>query len=213
MELSLFGRPDWGGNKICINHLFETSEDLAWFVKWSSYGVSKRREIFQNIFEIFSIIVSNSKSHTGRCHMIYWCFLIVCLLSFHWKLAPCEHFICRHSQKLQCTPSNIPDSEYWTFQLTSHGQMFLIFFMQIHCSALIMEKFWKVDMAISRVFFQRILSDLQKTLNIETVWYPMSIFTVAICDVLGKFSLILFAFDLVVKSLGFVILKENNVFV
>jgi len=76
-----------------------------------------------------------------------------------------------------------------------------------------MEKFWKVDMAISRVFFQRILSDLQKTLNIETVWYPMSIFTVAICDVLGKFSLILFAFDLVVKSLGFVILKENNVFV
>lgn len=91
--------------------------------------------------------------------------------------------------------------------------MFLIFFMQIHCSALIMEKFWKVDMAISRVFFQRILSDLQKTLNIETVWYPMSIFTVAICDVLGKFSLILFAFDLVVKSLGFVILKENNVFV
>ena len=126
MELSLFGRPDWGSNKICINHLFETSEDLAWFVKWSSYGVSKRREIFQNIFEIFSIIVSNSKSHTGRCHMIYWCFLIVCLLSFHWKLAPCEHFICRHSQKLQCTPSNIPDSEYWTFQLTSHGQWFLI---------------------------------------------------------------------------------------
>ena len=41
----------------------------------------------------------------------------------------------------------------------------------------------------------------------------MSIFTVAICDVLGKFRFILFAFDFVVKSLGFVILKENNVFV
>ena len=83
-------------------------------------------DIFQNIFEIFSAIVSNTKSHTGRCHMIYWCFLIVCHLSFHWNFAQCEHFICRHSQKLQCTPSNIP--EHWTFQLTSHRQMFLIFY-------------------------------------------------------------------------------------
>ena len=89
--------------------------------------------------------------------------------------------------------------------------MFLFFFMQIDWYTDHGEVFWKVDLATGQNSFQRILSDSQK--NIETVWYPLSIFTDAICDVLGEFRFILFAFDLVVKSLGFVILKENNVFV
>jgi len=66
---------------------------------------------------------------------------------------------------------------------------------------------WQLARTPFKEFFQ-----IRKK-NIETVWYPLSIFTDAICDVLGEFRFILFAFDLVVKSLGFVILKENNVFV
>ena len=34
---------------------------------------------------------------TGRCHMIYWCFLMVCHLSFSLNFALCEHYICKHS--------------------------------------------------------------------------------------------------------------------
>ena len=88
--------------------------------------------------------------------------------------------------------------------------MFLIFYT--HWSGEVFEGWsgnWP-ELPTFKEFFQ-ICS--KKTWNIETVWYPLSIFTDAICDVLGEFRFILFAFDLVVKSLGFVILKENNVFV
>jgi len=101
MESSLL---DWGGNmihfygnKINLKHL----KISPFLQNGHLYGVSNSLEKY---FKIFRNILSDCKSQNGRCYMIYWCFLIVCHLSFLLKLAPWEHFICRHSQKLQCNP-------------------------------------------------------------------------------------------------------------
>ena len=64
---------------------------------------------------------------TGRCHMIYWCFLMVCHLSFSLNFALCEHYICKHSIYMHPPLLQTFQKQSWTFQLTSHEPMFLIF--------------------------------------------------------------------------------------
>ena len=144
--INLLDRPDkaatryvlivFYGNKISLKHLK--------ILPVLQNGVSNSAGIFQNIFEIFSMIVKKILNLTPAVATWYTdAFWSSVTFVFLLKLAPCEHSICRHSQKKCNVPPETFQSlaEYWTFHLTSHGQMFLIFFIQIHWP---WRSFWKV---------------------------------------------------------------------
>jgi len=169
MELSRLDRPDWNGNLICINHLYGNKICLKHPKISPVLQINGHLMVFQTTLQkYFKIFLKyslrlNSKSHTGRCHMIYWCFLIVCHLSLYWNLH-CVNILSVDIPKNCNLPPETFQSpaEYWTFQLTSHGHMFLFFFMQIDWYTDHGEVFWKVDLATGQNSFQRILSDSQK---------------------------------------------------
>jgi len=86
-----------------------TATRLIWNI-WRSH-LSCKMAIFmafqtlsRNIskyLEIFSPIVNLRTAVATWYTDAFWSSVICLFLS---KLAPCEHFICRHSQKLQCNP-------------------------------------------------------------------------------------------------------------
>ena len=74
----------------------------------SSPSIRAQSELFQKYFKIFlkyslRLYQILNLTHRALPHDIL---MLSDRLSFVFslKLAPCEHFICRHSQKLQCTP-------------------------------------------------------------------------------------------------------------
>ena len=92
---------------------------------WATNIVSKYLE---RVFLVFWFTnITETFSERGRCHMIYWCFLMVCHLSFSLNFALCEHYICKHSIYMHPPLfANIPEAVL-DIPLTSHEPMFLIF--------------------------------------------------------------------------------------
>ena len=135
MELSRLDRPDWNGNLICINHLYGNKICLKHPKISPVLQINGHLMMFQtlsrNILKYFWNILCDWILNLTPAVATWY-------TDAFWSSVICLFIETLHSVNILSVDipknCNVPPqtfqsrSEHWTFQLTSHRQMFLIFY-------------------------------------------------------------------------------------